>query len=141
MGSTSSFVRALEAMHEQDWELRFERTPRGPSFGLATIPLMRVREVAIHHADLGVGYTASEWTLDFAALLLDSMTKRPCPNPFTAEATDLGRSWSYGEGESSAVASAVVSGSAADLGWWLTGRGEGEGLTCVSGALPRIDAW
>jgi len=145
MASTSSFVRALEAMHEQDWEPRFERTPGGPSFGLATIPLMRVREVAIHHADLDAGYTASEWPDDFAALLLDSMTKRPYADPFTAEATDLGRSWSYGEGAGSAVSSAVVrsvvSGSAADLGWWLTGRGAGEGLTCTDGNLPRIESW
>jgi len=137
MASTSSLVRAVEAMHEQDWEPRFERTPGGPSLGVGTVPLMRVREVAIHHADLGAGYTASDWPTDFAALLLDSMTKRPYPAPFTVEATDLGRSWSYGEGGGSAI----VSGSAPDLGWWLTGRGGGEGLTCSDGTLPRIEPW
>jgi len=105
MASTTSFVRALEAMHEQDWEPRFERTPGGPSFGVGTVPLMRVREVAIHHADLDAGYTASDWPTDFAALLLDSMTKRAFFGPFTAEATDLGRSWSYGQGGGSTMVS------------------------------------
>ncbi len=30
---------------------------------------------------------------------------------------------------------------AADLGWWLTGRGDGAGLTSDIGALPRIETW
>ena len=30
---------------------------------------------------------------------------------------------------------------AADLGWWLTGRGDGDGLTSDSGDLPQIGAW
>ncbi len=36
---------------------------------------------------------------------------------------------------------ATVSGAAADLGWWLTGRGDGEGLTSDDGVLPRIEEW
>jgi len=30
---------------------------------------------------------------------------------------------------------------ATDLAWWLTGRGEGEGLTTEGGTLPRIEEW
>ena len=98
---------------------------------------MRVREVEIHHADLGADYSAADWSTDFAVLLLDSMTKRPYPAAFTTEATDLGRTWSYGEGDGGPR----VTGTSADLGWWLTGRGSGEGLACDADALPRIDAW
>ena len=35
----------------------------------------------------------------------------------------------------------AVTGTAADLGWWLTGRGDADGLTSDSGALPRIDVY
>ena len=137
LAATTTFARALEAMNDPDWEGRFERTPGGPSFAVANAPLMRVREVEIHHADLGAGYAAADWPAGFTALLLDSMTKRPYPEPFSVEATDLGDTRHYGEGEGGPV----VTGRSADLGWWLTGRGSGEGLASGTGTLPRIDAW
>ena len=31
-----------------------------------------------------------------------------------------------------------MSGAAADLAWWLTGRGTGDGLTSEDGELPGI---
>lgn len=137
MASTTSFQQAVEAMHETDWQGRFERTPGGPSFALAHVPLMRVREVEIHHADLGAGYAATDWPPAFTAVLLDSMTKRDYESAFTARATDLDRTWAYGAGSGGPV----VTGTAADLGWWVSGRGAGEGLTCDAGSLPRIGAW
>ncbi len=137
LAATTSFEQAIGAMREKDWDVRFERTPGGESFAVTNVPLMRVREVEIHHADLGAAYSPSDWSADFAVLLLDSMTKRPYADPFTAEATDLGRTWSYGEGDGGPR----VTGTSADLGWWLTGRGAGEGLACDADALPRIDAW
>ena len=83
LAATTSFEQAVVAMHDQDWEGRFERTPGGRRFAVANIPLMRVREVEIHHADLGADYSAADWPKDFAVLLLDSMTKRPYPAAFT----------------------------------------------------------
>ena len=36
--------------------------PGGPDVPAATpYPCMRVREIEIHHADLGAGYTADQW--------------------------------------------------------------------------------
>ena len=131
------FARAVEAMHEDDWASRFDRTPGGESFAVNNIPLMRVREVEIHHADLGAGYAAADWPEEFRTLLLESMTKRPYGAPFVATATDLGRTWQLGEGDGGAI----VTGDSAALGWWLTGRGSGEGLVSDSGALPRTDPW
>ena len=44
------------------WEGRFERTPRRPDAPAATpSPLMRVREIEIHHVDLDVGYSPDDW--------------------------------------------------------------------------------
>jgi maleylpyruvate isomerase len=114
----------------------FERTP-----GAATIPAgatlgMRLREVEIHHVDLDAGYSRTDWPDRFCEILLGSMTRRDWPEPFRVTPTDVEGTWNYGEGEGP-----TVSGTAADLGWWLTGRGSGEGVTSDSGELPKVGAW
>jgi maleylpyruvate isomerase len=140
LAATSRFAEALHAMHEADWEGRFERTPGAQEFSVRNVPLMRLREVEIHHADLDAGYTAEDWPEEFRAILLESMTKRPCPAPFVVRPTDLDRTWRYGPSRE-AVGGPVVSGTSAALGWWLTGRGSGEGLTSDAGELPGVEAW
>jgi len=137
LAATSRFGEALAAMHEDDWDGRFERTPGGPDFALRNVVLMRLREVEIHHADLGAGYAADDWPDDFRAILLESMTKRPYPAPFDVRPTDLDHTWHYGDGADGPV----VSGTSAALGWWLTGRGAGEGLTSDSNELPEVETW
>lgn len=137
LAATARFGEALEAMSESDWDGRFERTPGGPDFALGNVVLMRLREVEIHHADLGAGYSAADWPEDFRRILLESMTKRPFPSPFSVRPTDLDGRWHYGEGGGGPV----VSGASAALGWWLTGRGAGEGLTSDAGALPEVESW
>ena len=139
--ATGRFGEALAAMHEGDWDGRFERVPGGPSFALGNIALMRVREVEIHHVDLGAGYSPSDWPEDFRVLLLESMTRRPYPAPFSVHPTDLDRTWHYGEGGAGPSAGPVVTGTSAAIGWWLTGRGAGDGLTSDSGTLPEVEPW
>ena len=135
--ATGRYSEALEAMAEGDWDGRFERTPGGQSIALGNVPLMRVREVEIHHADLGAGYSADDWPGDFTVLVLESMTKRPYPAPFTVRPTDLDRTWHYGDGEDGAV----VTGTSTAIAWWLTGRGTGAGLTSDTTDLPEVDPW
>ncbi len=139
--SIGLFREALDAMHETDWKGRFERTPGGQDLALANVPLMRVREVEIHHADLDAGYDAADWPEAFRVVLLESMTKRPYPTPFSVSPSDLDRTWHYGEAREGVAAGAVVSGTSAALGWWLTGRGSGEGLTSDTNELPEVEAW
>jgi len=137
LGATTDFADALAAVPDDAWSTRIERVPGGPTFRAGSVPDMRLREVEIHHTDLDAGYTHADWTPDFAAMLIDSMGKRDAAHePFTARATDTDRSWSFGEG-----AGPTVSGTSAALAWWLTGRGEGEGLTSDGGELPGIEAW
>ena len=136
LASTTQLADALEAMHPDDWDGRFERTPGGPDFALGNVPLMRVREVEIHHVDLDAGYSPADWPQDFCVILLESMTKRPYPAPFSVRPTDLDRTWHYGESDGGPV----VSGTSAALGWWLTGRG-GAGLTSDAGTLPEVEPW
>ncbi|NYD41710.1 maleylpyruvate isomerase family mycothiol-dependent enzyme [Nocardioides panaciterrulae] len=139
LGATTELADAIGAVPEDLGGAVLERVPGGArTFRAATAPGMRLSEVEIHHADLDVGYTAADWPPVFAASVVDSMRKRDSwSTPFTGRATDLDRSWTFGAG---AEAGPTVSGTAADLAWWLTGRGSGEGLTS-DGELPGIEGW
>jgi maleylpyruvate isomerase len=135
LGACTDLGDAIAAIPDDAWDTSIERTPGGRAFAAAAVPGMRLREVEIHHADLDAGYDRSGWPPAFAVLLLDGMAGRVGgTSGCTAYATDLDRSWDLGAGP-------TVSGTAADLGWWLTGRGGGEGLTSDSGELPHIEEW
>ncbi len=135
LGASTQLQQAVAAVPDDGWATVIERVPgSGRTFVASEIPGMRLIELEVHHADLAVGYGPAEWSQDFAAFLLDAMSGRD-DGPFHARATDLGRTWSFG------VGGPTVSGSGADLGWWLTGRGAGAGLTSDSGALPQIRTW
>jgi maleylpyruvate isomerase len=118
----------------------FERTAGGPEIPAGATLGMRLREVEIHHADLRAGYSHADWPPRFCEILLGSMTRREWAEPFRVTPTDLDGTWTYGDGADTG-AGPTVTGPAADLGWWLTGRGSGEGLTSDSGALPQVGAW
>ncbi len=137
LASTHRFERAAAALAGDAWHAHFERAPGGQSMAVASVPLMRLREVEIHHADLGVDYTAADWPGAFCAVLIESMTRRPYPQPFRVLARDLARSWDFGDG----AAVANVTGDAASLGWWLTGRGDGNDLTVDTDRLPEVPSW
>jgi maleylpyruvate isomerase len=130
---------ALQLLDEEQWRSSIPRTPGGPSTPLQTVPDTRRREVEIHHADLGTDYRHSDWPEDFRVALLDLVTVDRANDPdspgFTVRATDTVRTWSTGAEQP------VVEGNAADLGWWLVGRGSGEGLSCDAGALPTLGPW
>ena len=136
MGGATRFADAATAVPDDALSKAIERTPGGRTFPAVSTVGMRLREVEIHHADLAAGYTHREWPLEFSALVLDAMVKRGAsPDPFQAAPTDIDRTWSFGEG------GPTVSGPAAELAWWLTGRRSADGLTSDNGVLPGIEAW
>ncbi|GAA2151215.1 hypothetical protein GCM10009844_33090 [Nocardioides koreensis] len=137
LAATTDFADALAAVPEDAGSTPIERVPGGRTFRTASVPDMRMRELEIHHADLDAGYTRAHWDPGFACAVIDSMAKREAwDSPFTARATDTDRSWTFGSGSGP-----TVSGTSADLAWWLTGRGTGDGLTSDDGGLPGIGAW
>jgi maleylpyruvate isomerase len=137
LAATTAFADAVEGMHDEHWDGHFERVPGGPGWPMVTVVPTRRREVEIHHADLGTSYTRADWPEDFVAELLDAVVVDHADSgPFQIRATDLGRDWSVG-----GDGGPVVMGAGADLGWWLTGRGEGEGLSCDADELPRLGPW
>ncbi len=139
LGGTTVLHDAFAALTAAAWESRIERTPGGRSMRVTSLPSMRLREVEIHHVDLGSDYRTRDWSPAFATLLIDAMTKRlEPPERLELRPLDVNRTWVLGpeadEGE-------VVTGPAADLGWWLTGRPAPESLSCSRGELPAIEGW
>lgn len=112
-----------------------ERIPGGPRFTIPELVEARWREVEIHHADLDAGYGPTDWPLAFAAYLLEDVAQhRGDEVDLTLHARDLDKTVLVGRGGHG------VAGTAADLAWWLTGRGHGEGLTSTR-PLPTLGAW
>jgi maleylpyruvate isomerase len=140
LAGTSAINDAMASVPAGGWEGRIERTPGGRTMRTASLPGMRLREVEIHHVDLGAGYTTGDWSPEFAELLLDAMSKRDATTAFEVKPMDSDRTWLFGDAEAEYPVT-VVTGPAADLGWWLTGRPAPETVSCSHGELPEIGAW
>lgn len=133
LAGCTRFAEAVETMQSVGWPGTVLRAPGGVSWPSVQAPARRLDEVEIHHADLDVGYDRSHWTEASAAIVLETLSPRlKRVAPVTLRALDLDRTWTVGEG------GPVVVGTAADLAWWLSGRGGGVGLSTESGALPDM---
>jgi len=112
---------------------------RGASWIGWELPLIRMREVEIHHVDLAAAYTAADWSPGFATRTLDQVAPQflgrgDCP--VAALHDDAGSSWQVG------TSGPTLSGSTQELAAWLVGRSEGAGLTpSPAGAVPLAPRW
>ena len=139
LASTTVFAAAVDALPDHLGPREVERVPGGPRFPAGAAANMRLREVEIHHADLGLDYDHRDWTPDFAALLLDGRAALSTDSPgMVLAADDLDRRWSFGDVPADG---AVVRGPVRALAWWATGRPAGPDLTCDNGELPRMETW
>jgi maleylpyruvate isomerase len=99
----------------------------------------RLREVAIHHLDLGFGFAADQWTPEFALRILRSSLPvfearglAPCVlKPSDVDAIVPANGGSDVE----------ISGPAHALTTWLLGRDSGSSLRVRGGALPTRPTW
>jgi maleylpyruvate isomerase len=139
LAGSASYGEAAASVPDERWGTRIERTPGGRTFSAAATVGMRWREVEIHHVDLDAGYQRSSWTPELCANVLGAMAKRGVGGEsFTVRPLDIDGSWGYGD---SPADGPTVTGSAADLAWWLTGRGSGDGVSSSTGALPEVATW
>ena len=141
LGGVTILQEALDRVPGDQWETRVERTPGGRAIRVAAFPGMRWRELEIHHVDLDAGYDCAQWSLPFAEHLLDAMTKRLTPEQaFEVKPLDSTRTWVLGDGPAEYPVP-IVTGPAADLAWWLTGRQQPDTLSCSRGERPSIEGW
>jgi maleylpyruvate isomerase len=140
LAGTTRLGEAIDAIPDSRWETRIERTPGGRTIRATAFPGMRLRELEIHHVDLDAGYTTDDWSPEFAEHLLDAMSKRVSEVTFEVRPLDSDRTWLIGNADAEYPVP-VVTGPAADLGWWLTGRPARDTVSCSQGELPEIGAW
>lgn len=134
LASCTYFWEAAGHRDGDGWQGGFSRVPGGPEFPVAAVPPMRHREVEVHHADLGAGYSAADWPQRFLLTTLEEV--------LTDRAEGPGMRLRSPEGDLLVAGGAgpVVSGSRADLTWWLLGRGDGSGLS-GDPAVPTLGPW
>jgi maleylpyruvate isomerase len=139
--ASASAGRLIQAVNELD--VRHEdapvsRAPGGPTFPAREIATHRLVEVEVHHADLGIGYTAADWDPAFCDLILNRVLDDRADGPaMVLKAADGGGLWKYGvQGQGP-----TIEGSTCDLAWWVLGRGDGAGLTSDSDVLPELGRW
>jgi len=137
IASAGRWVQAANELHSSRLEAPGCRTPGSETWPVRRVGAMRRTEVEVHHADLGIGYTASDWPEDFVDHLLKRRHREltAAGRALVLDPTDRPSRTTVGAG------GPVVSGTAADLVWWLLGRGDGRGLTCSEDDLPEIGRW
>ena len=138
--SADRFTEAVAAMPVAAWGATVE-TRRGP-WPATLLVWGRLRELEIHHVDLAAGYRPADWSEDFGHRLLHEVATafagRDDAPPMVLRFDGSSHELVVGDRERAPV----VSGSAADLAAWLTGRGTGASLTVTpDGHLPRPPEW
>ena len=112
----------------------------GKEFPAGIVPWWRWNEVLLHHADLGLGFDFGS-VGPLAVRGVDESVARHAAKPeapgLLLTATDADRDWTVGDG------ALPVSGTAATLFGWLTGRTDGSDLTIgrPGASLPALPAW
>jgi maleylpyruvate isomerase len=136
--SAGRFIQAINELDVSHEDTLVSKEPLGPTFPARDVATLRLVEVEVHHTDLGIGYTAADWSPDFCALLLTRvMDDRAAGPAMVLRSTDHEGLWKYGvQGQGP-----TIEGRVCDLACWVIGRGDGSGLTSDSDVLPELSRW
>ncbi len=106
----------------------------------AGVPWLRLREVTVHHVDLGVGYSPADWSDAFAQRLLKEVVKGADESWPALQLRPHGVEHALTIGADPNPP--VVGGTTKAIAAWLTGRGDGADLTVSpDGELPTPARW
>lgn len=125
----------FRGLDEKALATEVERVPDSPRrFRVADMPLMREREIELHHCDLDAGYGPEAWPREFVGrLLTDLLANMGQRADLTLVATDTGERHDLGDG------GPEVRGTAARLAWWLA-RQDPSRLE-ADGEVPDLGPW
>lgn len=131
------FADAAAAMPVDAWA--FVLPPTGSP--AAAVPWARLREVEVHHVDLGAGYTPDDWSEGFALRLLREIVGKlaaPDVSPLVLRPDGLEHPLHLGD----PAGAPQVAGPTRTLTAWLAGRADGAGLAVSpDGPLPTPPRW
>ncbi|MFJ1762067.1 maleylpyruvate isomerase N-terminal domain-containing protein [Amycolatopsis sp. NPDC088138] len=135
VASAGRFEQYAAAMPDEAWAREARNRQGGPVTG-TVVARMRLSELTIHLADLGLGHS-----LDDVLGLLGPLAEDVVQHAITSRGAHLpslrlaggGYEWTMG-----ATPGATVTGTCGELLAWLSGRSDGSAL---DGAVPRIPAW
>lgn len=138
--SVERFTAAVEAMPVQAWAATVQAR-RGP-WPAATLVWGRLREVEVHHVDLGAGYRPADWPEAFAQRLLHEVATGLADNPdapgMVLRFDGVRHELLVGDPEGAPT----ITGPVPELVAWLIGRSAGEVLTVSpDGPLPTPPEW
>ncbi|MCP2341189.1 maleylpyruvate isomerase family mycothiol-dependent enzyme [Actinomadura rupiterrae] len=141
--SAERFMAQARALPDAAWDVPVQGL-FGPAFPVWFVLHRRWREIEVHHVDLAAGYGPADWPEDYVRAELDVTFQglvehgpeaRGGLDGARLRATDTGQAIDLGDGTE-------VTGSAAALLAWITGRSSGSGLaTRPDGALPVPPNW
>jgi maleylpyruvate isomerase len=135
--SHERFADAGAAMPAQAWTTVLP----GAGQPAAAVPWARLREVEVHHVDLGARYTPADWSDAFALRLLREIIAGAAGGDWPAMILrPFGTEHPLTIGD--AAAAPVVGGPTKSLAGWLAGRADGADLTVSpDGELPVPARW
>jgi maleylpyruvate isomerase len=131
------FADAGAAMPAEAWTYFLPSTGQSA----AAVPWARLREVEVHHVDLGLHYTPADWSDAFALRLLrEIITGAKSDGPaLVLRPYGLEHPMSIGTPDDT---SPTVAGPTRSLAAWLAGRADGGDLTVSpDGELPTPAVW
>lgn len=135
--SHERFADAAAAMTAEAWTFVLPATGRSA----AALPWGRLREVEVHHVDLGAGYSPEDWSDAFALRLLREIAGDAAPDatPLILRPQGIDHPVTLGRATGSTP---VIGGPTRSIAAWLAGRGDGAGLTVApDGELPVPVRW
>jgi maleylpyruvate isomerase len=107
----------------------------------AALPWARLREVEVHHVDLGAGYAPEDWSDGFALRLLREIVGGADPDAPAVVLRPYGLEHPITLGKTTA-STPTVGGPTRAIAAWLAGRGDGAELTVSpDGELPTPATW
>ena len=128
------FADAAAAMPAEAWTFFLPST--GAS--AAAVPWARLREVEVHHVDLGRGYTPEDWSDAFALRLLREIVTNIQDLDLVLRPQGVEHTLTIGNPDGAPE----ISGPTRSIAAWLAGRADGSDLTVSpDGALPEPPRW